>query len=224
MRFFVPSGDDGGTVIRLYKPGDRGVVREICRATAYGGEGVGLVEPELFVDLLTRYFTDFADRSLWVAARGERVVGYLAGCLDERRFHRVQVGKVVPAALARAIFRRGLLVRRELWRLLGSFPRFAASGGLRASPEETIYPGHLHVNLLDGFRGRSLGSRLVECFLGEARAHGLPGARAVVYESNQPARRFFERLGFHPLARRPAFKPPPREGGREWKIVYGKEL
>jgi GNAT superfamily N-acetyltransferase len=220
----VPSGDDRGAVIRLYEPRDREAVREICRATAYGGEGAGMIEPELFVDLLTRYFTDLADRSLWVAVRGERVVGYLAGCLDERRFRRAQTRRVVPSALTRAMLGRGLLARRELWRLLASFPGFVDAGGMRAAPYETAYPGHLHVNLLDGFRGRSLGSSLVESFLAEARAHGMPGVRAVVYESNQPARRFFERLGFHPLDRRPAFKPPPREGGREWKIVYGKEL
>jgi RimJ/RimL family protein N-acetyltransferase len=48
--------------------------------------------------------------------------------------------------------------------------------------------------------------------------------RAVVYETNRPARRFFERLGFRPLGRGPAFKPPPEDGSREWKIVYGKTL
>jgi ribosomal protein S18 acetylase RimI-like enzyme len=219
----VPSADDRETVIRLYEPRDREAVREVCRATAYGGDGVGLIDPDLLLDLMTRYFTDFADRSLWVAARGERVVGYLAGCVDERAFERTQTQRIVPAALARAM-KRGLLVRRELWRLLAAFPGFVAAGGLRAASAVAGYPGHLHVNLLQEARGRSLGSRLVEGFLEEAGRRRLPGVRAVVYESNQPARRFFERLGFQPLDRKPAFKPPPREGGREWKIVYGRKL
>ena len=64
----------------------------------------------------------------------------------------------------------------------------------------------------------------MESFLAEARGRRLSGVRAVVYETNGPARRFFERLGFEPLGRQPAFKPPPEEGGREWKIVYGKGL
>ena len=119
---------------------------------------------------------------------------------------------------------RGLLWRRELWRLLADLPGFLAESRKAEAPDEEGYPGHLHINLLPESRGRAVGVRLVECFFEEARRHQLPGVRAVVYETNQPARRFFERLGFRPLGRQPAFKPPPEDGGREWKIVYGKEL
>lgn len=198
-------------------------MRSICLTTAYGGEGAGILDPELFADLMTRYFTDFAARSLWVAEQDGRVAGYLAGCFDEREFHRVQSRKVVPPAVAAAL-KRGLLLRRELWRLLASLPGFVAAGGLRSSKHEAAYPGHLHVNLLAAARGRSVGARLVERFLDEARDRQLPGVRAVVYDSNHGARRFFERLGFYPVDRHPAFKPPPADGNREWKIVYGKEL
>lgn len=173
---------------------------------------------------MTRAYTDFAAGSLWVAAaEEERVVGYLAGCLDEQAFHRVQARRVVPAAVAGALG-RGLLLRPALWRLAVSFPGFAAAGGLRAAASEEGYPGHLHVNLLAEARGQCVGARLVERFLEEARQRGLPGARAVVYESNGGARRFFERMGFRPLSRSPAFKPPPKTGGREWKIVYGRKI
>jgi len=207
--------------IRLYQPRDREAVRGICLDTAYGGDEMGLVDPELFADLMLGAYTDHGSGALWVAHLDERVVGYLAGSWDERRFHRVQSRRVVPAAVARAVG-RGLLLRRGLWRLLAGFPGFVAAGGLRAVPNEERYPGHLHLNLIAGARGRSVGTRLVERFLGQAQ--GIPGVRAVVYESNGPARRFFERLGFRAFGRSPAFKPPPREGGREWKILYGREL
>ena len=198
-------------------------MRAICLSTAYGGEGEGLIDPELFLDLMIRAYTDFAAGRVWVAEHAERVVGYLAGGLDERRFHRIQVWRVVPAAVARSLG-RGLLWRGDLWRLLADLPGFLADGRKAGSPDEEGYPGHLHVNLLPESRGRAVGRRLVESFLAEARGHGLPGVRAVVYETNQPARRFFERLGFRPLGRQPAFKPPPEDGDREWKIVYGKGL
>jgi len=133
------------------------------------------------------------------------------------------VRRVVPAAVARSLG-RGLLWQRDLWRLLADLPGFLAETRKTEAPDEEGYPGHLHVNLLPESRGRALGRRLVERFLDEARGRGLPGVRAMVYETNQPARRFFERLGFRPLGRQPAFKPPPEDGGREWKIVYGREV
>jgi ribosomal protein S18 acetylase RimI-like enzyme len=209
--------------IRPYEPRDRVAVREICLATAYGGGEEGLVDPHLFVDLMIGAYTDFAAGGVWVADRAARVVGYLAGGFDERRFQRVQVRRVVPGAVARALV-RGLLWRRELWRLLAGLPGFLAAARRAEAPDEMGYPGHLHVNLLPESRGRAVGSRLVETFLAEARRRGVPGVRAVVYETNGRARRFFERHGFRPLGRRPAFKPPPRSGGREWKIVYGREV
>jgi GNAT superfamily N-acetyltransferase len=215
--------EERATEIRPYQPRDREAVREVCRSTAYGGDEMGVIDPHLFVDLMTRAYTDFEAGSLWVADSGGRVLGYLAGSLDERAFHRVQARRVVPAAVAGALG-RGLLLRPALWRLAASFPGFVAAGGLRSASNEAGYPGHLHVNLLAEARGRSVGSRLVEQFLEEARRSGVPGVRAVVYESNDGARRFFERMGFRSLNRSPAFKPPPKTGGREWKIVYGKAL
>jgi ribosomal protein S18 acetylase RimI-like enzyme len=209
--------------IRPYEPRDREAVREICLSTAYGGEGEGLIDPQLFLDLMIRAYTDFAAGTVWVAEREERVVGYLAGAFDERGLHRVQVWRVVPSAVAGSLA-RGLLWRRDLWRLLADLPGFLAEARKAEAPDEEGYPGHLHINLLPESRGQAVGPKMVERFLAEARRRQLPGVRAVVYETNQPARRFFERLGFHPLGRQPAFKPPPEDGGREWKIVYGKGL
>ncbi|HEY0510545.1 MAG TPA: GNAT family N-acetyltransferase [Thermoanaerobaculia bacterium] len=219
--------DEQATRIRPYEPRDREAVRAICLSTAYGGGGDGVIEPGLFVDLMIQAYTDFDAGILWVAEREERVVGYLAGGFDERRFERIQAWRVVPAAVARSLG-RGLLRRRNLWRLLARLPGFLADGRRAGTADdegtEDGYPGHLHVNLLPESRRRSVGARLVERFLAEARSHGLAGVRAVVYETNEPGRRFFERLGFRPLSRRPAFKPPPEDGGREWKVIYGKRL
>jgi ribosomal protein S18 acetylase RimI-like enzyme len=215
--------DETAIEIRQYQPADREAVREICRSTAYGGGEEGILDPHLFVDLMIRAYTDFAAGGVWVAERRGGVVGYLAGGFNERRLHRVQAWRVVPAAVARSLG-RGLLWRRDLWRLLADLPGFLAEGRKAEAPDEERYPGHLHVNLLPESRGRAVGRRLVERFLDEARRRRLPGVRAVVYETNHPARRFFERLGFRPLGRRPAFKPPPEDGGREWKIVYGREI
>ena len=207
--------------IRLYEPRDRVAVREVCRATAYADNGDALLDPRLFVDLMTRAWTDFGAGPLWVVEREGTVEGYLAGCFDRRRFARIQVLQVFPPAVARALA-GGLLFRFALWRLLACLPRFIAAsrGGLRLDG----FPCELHINLRPPVRGRKLGTQLVELFLKEMARREMPGVRATVYEDNEPARLFFEHLGFRPLGRRPAFRPPPAKGRSEWKIVYGRRI
>ena len=132
---------------------------------------------------------------------------------------------MVPAAVLRSLG-RGLLAAPELWRLLADLPGFLAAGRHeRSAATRTGYPGHLHVNLLPESRGRAVG---------RAPGGGLPrrGAAAGAaaggagrgLREQSGGRRFFERLGFQPLRREPAFKPPPAGGGREWKIVYGRRV
>src|SRR4051794_24905896 len=112
--------------IRPYEPRDRAAVREVCHATAYGGDGAALLDPRLFTDLTTRAWTDFGAGPLWVVEQEEAVQGYLAGCFDLRRFARLQIWRVVPPAVAKALA-AGLLVRPALWRLLAGLPRFLAA-------------------------------------------------------------------------------------------------
>src|SRR5437763_3633954 len=112
--------------IRPYEPRDRALVREVCRATAYDGDGAALLDSHLFTDLMTRAWTDFGAGPLWVAEQEGRVQGYLAGCFDLRRFARLQTWRVVPRAVAGALA-RGLLFRSALWRLLAGLPRFLAA-------------------------------------------------------------------------------------------------
>jgi RimJ/RimL family protein N-acetyltransferase len=212
--------EETDTRIRPYEPRDRTAVREVCLATAYGGDPAALLDPRLFTDLMIRAWTDFAAGPLWVVELEGRVQGYLAGCFDLRRLGRLQAWRVVPPAVALALA-RGLLFRPALWRLLRGLPGFlAASGG---GPSLDRFPADLHINLLPPARGRTVGSRLIEMFLDEASRRNLPGVHAVVYEENEPARRFFESLGFRPLGRRPAFRPPG-PNGLDWKIVYGKVI
>jgi RimJ/RimL family protein N-acetyltransferase len=207
--------------IRPYEPRDRAAVREVCRATAYDGDGDALLDPRLFTDLMIRAWTDFGAGPLWVVEQEGAVQGYLAGCFDLRRFARLQAWRVVPPAIVRSIA-GGLLFRPALWRLLAGLPGFIAAS--RGGPCLDGYPCELHIDLLPPVRGHELGTRLVETFLKEASRRDMPGVHATVYEDNEPARHFFEHLGFRPLGRRPAFRPPPVDGRIEWKIVYGRKI
>jgi len=201
-------------LIRPYEPRDRGAVRSICCDTAFQG---GPVDPlfhdrEVAADLLTSYYTDYEPEAIWAAEHEGRVVGYLTGCLNSRRYFRIMTWCIVPKAVIRAI-RCGLFLSVQTWKLLGSGTVLFLSGGFRHDIPQSICAGHLHVSLRKEFRGQKVGHRLVEQFCKQARAAGLQGIYASVRKENHPARHFFERLGFTALS------PPSKV-----TVIYGKHL
>lgn len=209
--------------IRPYEPGDRAAVRQICCDTADKGEPVERFFPdrELFADLVTRYYTDFEPSSSWVADRGGKVVGYLNGCLNTRRYQGTLFWCIIPAVLLQGIG-RGTLLHRQTWKLLldgfGTWLR----GGFRSSISLEGYPAHLHINVRREFRGHRIGERLIRQFIEQAWRAGLKGVHLVTREDNLPARRFFEQLGFFELARRPAGSREGEAQSLSQAVVYGK--
>ena len=77
-------------LVRGYGRSDRQAVRGICAATCWMGEDRPELIPDdwVWAEYWTRYFTDEEPRHTWVACEAAgRVVGYLTGTADERRFH-----------------------------------------------------------------------------------------------------------------------------------------
>jgi len=202
-------------IVRRYEPRDRAAVREICCETADAGEPVDRFFPdrEVFADVLTRYYTDFAPATTWVAEQNARVIGYLTGCLDTRQFMRTMALRVVPAGLVKA------LVHGSLWhRFVRQNLRLPASQRRQLLAD---YPAHLHLNLRAGERGQGAGRQLLEKFLEQARHAGVPGIHAGVSETNGAGRKFFERAGFLALAREERFRTADQPA---FTILYGLRL
>ncbi len=208
-------------IIRKYRPEDREAVREISWNTAEQGRTVDLYfhDHEAVADVLTRYYTDQAPQSLWVAECDGAVVGYLTGCLDTRRCDRAMVRNVVPKAVAGAIG-RGALWRAETWRLLAALAGTALLGG-RPKVDLDKYPAHLHVNLRQGYRGCGLGRQLIEHFRRQVLEEGLAGIHLVAWGDNEAGRRFFETMGFRLLRQQPLVLPEGWRFKRTSTVVYG---
>lgn len=206
--------------VRPFEPRDREAVREICCDTADRGEPVESFfdDRELVADLVTRYYTDFEPQSSWVAECDGNVVGYLTGTLDTARCRQVTIRCITPRAVWHAVL-RGVLWRASTWRLLWNMRhdwRRARSAGRLALVE---YPAHLHVNVRKGFRGKNLAPQLMQKFFEQVKGAGLRGVHANVHRGNVNGRRFFEAMGFSPLA------PSAQVGeATQTSIVYGKLL
>ena len=213
------------TTIRPYAPADRPAIRTICCDTADRGGPVEhfFQDREVFADLVCQYYTDFEPESSWVAEADGNVVGYLNGCLDNRRFQRTMALRVLPGLLAKFLT-RGLLTQAWSRRFLALNLPLWLRRNSSAEAEIRRYPAHFHINLEPAFRAHHLGHALIDAFLPRLQAARLPGVHVSVREDNERARRFFERRGFAAFARVPFMRLPARPEETLHSILYGKSL
>ena len=184
-------------VIRPYQPTDRPRLRQLCHDTGYMGASAAWYwrHADSFADIWTGYYTDHEPESLWVATDENRMLGYLAGCVDSRR-------ALSPATtILRAARRYGLLLRPGtagfLWRGIVD----ALRPGATPIDEVTDprWPSHLHINLRPDARGRGVGKQLMAAWFNRLRAVGSPGCHLGTLAENATAIRFFTSTGFRPL-------------------------
>ncbi len=65
----------------------------------------------------------------------------------------------------------------------------------------TDYPGHLHIALAPQAQGKGAGRALMDTYLTALRATGVRGVHVSMSAANTGARAFYDRLGFHEIAR-----------------------
>ncbi len=116
----MPERSPAECFIRPLRRSDRRSVRDICVATAWLGDpGRGHIPDDwIWAEFWTRYFTDRDPQNSWTLCRGGdgRVVGYLMGTSDVRRFDRY-IPFLIPGIVLRAIRKR--LLRRPETRRAG---------------------------------------------------------------------------------------------------------
>lgn len=211
-------------VLRMYEPRDREAVRQICCDTADCGEPVERFFPdrEVFADLLTRYYTDFEPQSAIVAVSEGRVVGYVIGCYNTARFHRIMIGRIVPLALLKALC-RGTFRHPQARALVRANCTLWRQKGLANKIPLHEYPAHLHINLRSSHRGLHIGQHILEQWLNCARGAGVRGVHAGVNARNTAACIFFETMGFQSLGRQPYMRLPGEDQVME-RVLYGLQL
>lgn len=212
-----------GIKVLAYRPVYRETVRRICCETALRGQPVDPLFPdrEVVADLVTRYYTDFEPEATWLAVSESRVVGYLTGCLDSGRYRWLMGACVIPQGIGRAVL-RGDLGYPQTWHLAGAALRTVWLNGCHRAWPPAEYPAHLHLNLVEGFRGQRIGEQLLLRFLDHVQHTGGRGVHAAVRGENTSARRFFERMGFVPVGRRTVVLPEDQALSAHETIFYGK--
>ena len=161
-------------LIRPYAPRDRQAVRDICCQTAYRNRGAKAVcgDEDLFADYWTLYYTDYEPESAWVAEENGRVVAYLLGCVETRRFRRIANRRIMPRILAKALW-RGALGRYKNKPFRRLF-RWIALKSWREAADVPIeqYPAHYHCNVVRPEHSKNYYTRLALTFMDCLEARG----------------------------------------------------
>jgi len=90
--------------IRPYKIEDRDALRALCCNIADRGRPIENFFPDRDVaaDMLTQYYTDYEPESTFVVESDGHLVGYINGCMDNRRHGLVMFWLLMPSLLLKA--------------------------------------------------------------------------------------------------------------------------
>jgi len=183
--------------IRPYQAEDRLALRKLCCDVADRGAPIESFFPDRDVagDMLTKYYTDYEPQSTFVAESDGRLVGYINGCMDNRRYGLVMFWLLIPSLLIKA-FKNGLFFKTEIQQLLqGALKNWRRIFIWRKSSFHS-HQGHLHIGISGDFRGQQLGRNLINALVGHALGCGIVELAASVHDANKAASVFFETQGF----------------------------
>lgn len=184
-------------LIRSFQAGDREAVRTICCDSADRGEPIERIffDRPWAADLLSLYYTDYEPSSIFVAQISGRVVGYILGCLDNRRYGLVMMWLVGPRLVLSGLV-RGVFFQESFWQIVkGACRNWKRLFHWRKKFFHS-HQGHMHIGIDKSSRGLGVGTQLVEALLKHAQTQGIEELAASVHSKNTSACHFFEQAGF----------------------------
>ncbi|HET7017021.1 MAG TPA: GNAT family N-acetyltransferase [Streptosporangiaceae bacterium] len=190
--------DPRGTVrIRLYEPGDRDDLYQVCLLTADNGHDATdrVSDPRLPGDVWLGPYLTFEPSLAFVAQDAGGPGGYVVAALDSHQFEErlerdwwparrldyPEPAADVAAALAPTT-RHALHDMHHPW---------ATPANLTSR-----YPSHLHIDLVPRLQGHGIGGRLIDTLLSQLREQGSRGVHLMVGRDNKRAVGFYQHLGF----------------------------
>lgn len=186
----------GVAAIRPVASGDQDACYEICLRTGdHGNDASALyTDPRLIGEIWVGPYLERWPQHAFVVADETAVGGYIVGAPDTAEHERWLEQEWLPP----------LRLRYPI----GTFPDGTADADavqlLHESPPTpgrltSIWPAHLHIDLLPNMQGRGYGRTLMNAFLDSLRSAGVPAVHAGVSAQNPRAVAFYRRLGFHDL-------------------------
>jgi len=183
------------TIIRPYEIKDRSFIRDIAWETAFFGAPASAFfdGKEILADFLTKYFTDYEPQSCFVAEKENKVIGYIIGAKNNKRFENIFLFRIFPLLLFKFIFSGSVFRKKNAVFICNIIPGFFK--GEFARPETSKdYPAVLHIDIKENFRDSGTGSKLVSVYLDYLAKNKIKGVW--LSTSSEKASRFFNKEGF----------------------------
>ncbi|MHA1358908.1 MAG: GNAT family N-acetyltransferase [Candidatus Helarchaeota archaeon] len=150
-------------------------------------------DKKLFGLLFCLYYPRYETDHCWVAEDDGKIVGYILGTPNSKRQSRLFLAKMGWRILFRALIVAPLCYHHD-FKLVLHFLRLP-----RTFPEidvETEYPAHLHIDILEPYQRRGIGSRLMQEFEAHMRALHVKGIHLGTSEGNYKAVPFYKKWGY----------------------------
>lgn len=188
---------ENGIIIKNYKPHEKKEVHEISIQNSIFAEYKDeLLNESVFADLLTSFFLEYEPQSCFVAEKDGKIIGYVLGSSDVLTMRKTIKYKILPALLKK-ITLDGLLFRANNLILFKNIINSFFKGEFKVPDFYHDYPAILHVNILSQYRGKMVGTLLVNHFLTYLKNGKVKGIHFGVL--SERAKGFFLKIGFEVL-------------------------
>jgi GNAT superfamily N-acetyltransferase len=190
--------------IRPYQNSDEHTIQEITYRTGFKGKdltGRGYCNDiRLWFLIFIGYYTLYEPEYCFVAVDSEndRVVGFICGTPNtlkqEAQYRKWMVPRIVLRLFGYTSWRYPSCFL-NVWKMMLEYAR--GTEDAENDPTLAQYPAHLHINLLPGYQGMGLGTRLIQYFETHMRGLGVTGLHLGTTNKNHKAVPFYHKMGFH---------------------------
>ena len=174
----------------------------MCCRTGNDGEPVAKERWQFFARIWIAPYRQVVPQWTFVAVADDKVVGYLTGCPNSRKFRRRKFF-FCDLPLVIRIGARIMTANDDEWRYLKQVVGLArgAEESFPARIQKLLrhdYLAHLHMNVEAGFRNQGVGRQLLTHYFADLRQAGVTGVH--LYCGARPLE-FYRRMGFDEVGR-----------------------
>ncbi|MFW5780926.1 MAG: GNAT family N-acetyltransferase [Bacillota bacterium] len=173
--------------IRKYQDKDKKNLQYICIATARPSPKTPK-DRDVLTTLYNDYFTENESQNIFVAVTpNDDAIGYILCSSNFNKFKKTMKKYYLPKVWK---------LSKKKWFLM----QLELILDRRLSKK---YPAFLHINILDNYQRKGLGSKLMNALMDHLKEKGVKGLMLGVGSDNEKGINFYKKYGFHEILRLP---------------------